>query len=309
MNPLLLTVLVDTVIAINPVDLNTVYVHEWGIVTLSCENIISEGVPDSDIEIPLYEFYDEQEYVEPVARAPVVYFYGAEFSGRFSVELSGGRFIEAFPLPSGVSLDDPSITWNIQSSTNYGYEYKIPANELPETKTTSGWAMNEWRDGPALVLEFENSMCDRFIFYENTLSRINWYPLLDPMAEMDEFDAAYLRPLLVFRKRGVDEVTVTLCSNLELQKSANDWIPVTDELVMSALCDMANGKLKSHEIEDLWYTWDDIILAGGWDSDMLILFPLTDDEIDNISTLHLATDQGFEVEYERFFLGMVGLND
>lgn len=305
MNTLLFTLLVDTVIAINPVELNTVYVHEWGIVTLSCEEVFSEAVPGSDMEVPLYKLLEEP---EPIARAPVVYFYGAEFSGTFSVELPGGRFIEAYPLLSHASLDVQAIEWRILSSSAQGPDYEIPADVLPEAKSVSGWALNEWRDGPALVLEFENCRYDRFIYYENTIPRNNWNPIPDFSGYMQESDSDGIRALLVFSRAENGDIQVVQCNNANLHEQIENTHPISDRFVLDALCDLARGSLKSHEIEDIWNTWDDIIIDGEWDADILVLFPLTDYEIGSISSIQLETDQGYEVEYERVFFGMVPVN-
>ena len=100
-------------------------------------------------------------------KAPVVLFYGADFSGAdFTVELHGGSFTDAFPLPAGASLEDSAITWSIASARNLGDSYVIPPATLPAGGDDCGWAFESWRNGPAHVLEFPDGTMDRFIYYE-----------------------------------------------------------------------------------------------------------------------------------------------
>ena len=94
--------LMDTVFA--PIDFGTVYVHEWGAVTFTEESIIFGANPltdpDSDLILPY-------QWEEPVARAPIVYFYGAQFSGTFTARVHSGYFIETLPYPDNVESTSP----------------------------------------------------------------------------------------------------------------------------------------------------------------------------------------------------------
>ncbi len=102
MLPLMFASLVDTIIA-PPADLNTIYVHEWGAITFA-EEVTIGAVPPSDPHenSPIHNDWDE-----PLARAPVVYFYGAFFQGTFTVTVPSGRFIETWPAPEKLTAIAP----------------------------------------------------------------------------------------------------------------------------------------------------------------------------------------------------------
>ena len=94
--------LMDTVIA--PSNFETVYVHEWGVVTFTEENVVFGANPLTD---PHSDFIPPYQWEEPVARVPIVYFYGVPFTGTFTVSVHSGNFIETLPFPDNLVSTSP----------------------------------------------------------------------------------------------------------------------------------------------------------------------------------------------------------
>ena len=97
--------LMDTVIA-PPPEFETVYVHEWGVITF-CEEAVTLGaMPETQ---QWNQITEPDDWEEMVVRAPVVYFYGAPFSGKFTVTVPFGSFIETMPIPETISWAEGSL--------------------------------------------------------------------------------------------------------------------------------------------------------------------------------------------------------
>jgi hypothetical protein len=288
--------LVDTVTVVeqNP---DLVVMHEWGVVTLAGEMAVG-AIPRAGYLEP----WEDPGSMED--KAPVVLFYGADFSDAdFTVELHGGSFTDAFPLPSGASLGDAAITWSIASGRNLGASYVIPEENLPAGGYDCGWAFESWRDGPAHVLEFPDGTRDRFIYYECSVPFEPGQPPF-PFDAARGVDASFDGSVLVFDRDEGETVRMAVCSATIAADATLDWVPCERETVMEVLCGMAGGDMKSGEIADLWDTWEGYVTGGGWTGDRLMVFRLPPDLVDRLSTVSLETSEGCETQTIRFYLGM-----
>jgi hypothetical protein len=288
--------LVDTSIAVqqNP---DLILIHEWGVVTLAGD-MAAGAIPRTGYLEP----WEDPSSMED--KAPVVLFYGADFSGAdFTVELHGGSFTDAFPLPAGASLEDAAITWSIYSARNLGESYVIPPANLPTGGDDCGWAFETWRDGPAHVLEFPDGARDRFIYYECSVPFNPGQPPY-PFDPARGVDADYDGPVLVFDRDEGGTVRMAVCSAGLAADATLDWVPCERQTVMEVLCGMAGGDMKSGEIADLWDTWEGYVTGGGWTGDRLMVFRLPADLVDRLSSVSLETSEGYETQTVRYFLGM-----
>lgn len=282
--------LMDTVIAV-PAE-GTVYVHEWGVVTFTEESVLLGG--DPDMVIP-DQFFPTDQQGDMVVRAPVVYFYGAPFSGSFTVDAGSGSFLETYPVPSVESLppasgyaEYASSTWRITGTSQE--EERMTEPEYGSVSCIGPELMELWRKPPSMVLEFVDGSVEKYIYYECSLdpgTGDGWDPVLTDGPEI-RLDPEYQGELLVFVK---EEGGVELTGG-----TGDDMIPM--------LCDWAGGSMKTQELEALWQTWEGWIYDGSWQGDTLFVFPLPGTTVDNITRIRLITDEWMDVEYSRFFLGM-----
>jgi len=297
--------LMDTVIA-PPPEFETVYVHEWGAITF-CEDQITLGsIPETD-QLEPYTEPDDSDHL--VVRAPVVYFYGAPFTGSFQVSLPSGSFIETLPTPESISWAGQSsesinlATWRINGSTQ----------EFPEDGSWSSIdgtsitpeLLQSWRLPPCMTLTFPEGVIEKFVYYEAALAEMgsdDLYPVL--LTEQGAvLHPDYDGPFLRFEKT-LEGVEVLDEDGEPVFRGLLDDYSV-DAFFQEVLCQWAGGSMKSQEIQAIWETWKSWILEGGWNGDTLLVFPLPYSSAENVSSVYLETDQNFNVEYERFFIGIL----
>ncbi|MCK5117225.1 MAG: hypothetical protein KAR44_11540 [Candidatus Aegiribacteria sp.] len=295
--------LMDTVIA--PMDFGTVYVHEWGAVTFTEENVIFGANPLTDPNSDFIPPYPSQ-WEEPVARAPIVYFYGAQFSGTFTVSVHSGNFIETLPFPESLTNTSPmpppqsyNAVWEIWDTTqNQEYlveEYYCVSSDMLET----------WREPPSYVLEFSDGSQEKFVYYECALqpsSEDDFYPVLlrDNGAVLDP---AYSGTAMWFVKEGETVVLDRIMGDDPLQGIITPNGP--QNIYPEILCDWAGGTMKSAELVSMWDTWEGWIFDGSWSGDTLLVFPFPGSTIEGMTTIDLRTNEYHSVEYSRFYLGIL----
>ncbi len=287
--------LVDTISV--PEDWNSVIIHEWGVITIS-EEMLLESVPELN--------YMMNPWSSPSLddKAPVVYFYGCDFyDAEFTVELSSGYFTEIFPFPENFRADDSSITWNITSGRNMG-EYELPSSVLPENRTYSGWAMDEWRNGAAHVLDFGNGTKDRFVFYECSIPFDEDNPPY-PFTGRRGLDSSFEGQVLVFSRGENDRVEMMLSGAAGISDSSQKMVPYSWNTVLETLCEWSNGDMQFEELSDLWITWEGFVLDGEWDGDILLVFRIPGSTIDRMTTITLESPQNPNIIINRFYLGMI----
>ncbi|MBN2585701.1 MAG: hypothetical protein JXA64_05005 [Candidatus Fermentibacteraceae bacterium] len=284
--------LMDTVIAV-PSE-GTVYVHEWGVVTFTEASVVIGADPDM---VTLDQPFPPDHFEDMVVRAPVVYFYGEPFSGSFTVSVRSGSFLEAYPTPGDASLiSSPPFSgasarasWRI-NGTFPGTDRDVPSVD-GTVSCVSGELLELWREPPSMVLEFGDGSKEEFVYYECTMAPED-EDAYGPVILGDEgasLDPGYRGELLRFVRTG-DGV---------------EMVNGPGEDVVGTLCEWAGGSMKSQELEALWGTWEGWIYDGAWRGDTLLVFPLPLSTIDNITSIQLITDEWMDVEYSRFFLGML----
>ena len=305
MLPLMFAALVDTIVA-PPPDFNIVYVHEWGAVTFTEEEVYFGTAPPGT----LTEDMEPDIWDEPVARAPVVYFYGAPFTGTFTVTVPAGEFIETIPEPSSpipVASGEDALTsgrWRFTSDPYLGRE----EIELPGTGCIPSRIHSAWRWPASNTLLFDDGSSETFIYYECTLDREicgeYWDRLRaggDPASYPDEAP-----PMIRFEVLSTGTVAAEVFgSGEEMRWSIH---PIMDrERILETLCDWAGGSMKSEEISAMWETWENWIMSGSWSGDVLLIFPLPSELVDRMTTISLDTGENLQVEYTRFYIGVASI--
>lgn len=291
----------DFVLSKSPVE-----VHEWGAVTFTQESVIFGAAPEVD---PSSEAIATDQQTEPLARAPVVYFYGNPFSGVFTVTVNSGSFIELYPEPDTI-VDTSSLSENQSENASWSITKTV---QIPQgariglillryppstTSCVSPEQINMWRQPPSMHLHLSDGYAEKFIYYEcrlNSQSDSTYYPVLmtDDGPTLDpEWDGQMFRAV-----RTEDSVIVELVS---LESTG----AVEAREIPEIFFDWAGGYMNSEELQSMWETWEDWVLGGEWSGDTLIVFPLPDSTVEAISSIHLETDNDIPVEYSRFSLGL-----
>ncbi len=296
--------LVDTVFA-PPPDWNTIYVHEWGAITFA-EEVIFGAAPSPDL---FGEYTNPDEWDEPVARAPVVYFYGASFQGTFTVTVPAGTFYETWPNPEKLTAFGPlqlpnssRAVWTI-SGTSWEEPGTTDTPAGMDGLSVSPEILDIWRWPPSFLLEFADGAREKFVYYECALEPISnddFYPaLLTDTGTI--LSPEYHGELIRFIKSDGKVIIDPDTSNSEVLHATESG----DMDILETLCSRAGGTMKSDEINAMWTTWEDWVYNGSWSGDTLLIFPLPDETVERMSSISLETTEEHDIEYSRFYLGII----
>ena len=282
----------------------TVFVHEWGVVLIDEVLPMACGAERGYLE----ENGTLQPYYSMAVDAPVIWFHGPEFTGTLTVEVQNGFFSLLIPLPAPSSISDESIpvfqdeenyfaVWEDLSFTN---ELSIPGDrptdKLGVDSAEEGfqWAMPFWREVPALMVSYDPaSHVDRFIYYECSASNL--------FEEQEPSDSYQHGSLLFHEEEGelAADLVIAPLDRIRIE------LGVSDDGILDVLADWGGNEFLNKEIEALWKTWKPSLLTRCiLYGETVVLFPLTDEQVESISTIDLQTDQNYRVEYSRLFLAL-----
>ncbi len=304
MIPLLYCALADTVMV--EVSDDVLFVHEWGVVEIDNAYLEVQGAMDGYIDEDGF-FWG---YIPVEAEAPVVWFHGAECTGSFFVELYGGQFTTTLPRPDTIELF--AMTELVGTPTCVAVWQNLnlsrAAPEIEEERMSTypfisedfTWALPLWREVPGLYVSSDDgSWFDRFLYYECATIVLSNVFHAGATAELP-YD--HLGESLILSADEGELVIHLACSRdefeiIEMNLSMDD--------VMEHLCDWAGGGLKSSELNALWETWvprfrTRCIHYG----ERLMLFPLSQEQVESISRIRFEPDEDIQVLYDRLFLGL-----
>ena len=286
-----------------------VLVHEWGVMTYGLEcsaQLLSR---------PEYPLPIEDEPV--VTRAPVVHFYGPEFTGDFRVETSegGGRIFDTHPCPSYTSPDQTAVEWR-DIICNYNISREMIRDDLqlgpvPDTGDHY-WPMHLWREAECMVItDGAASFEEKFLYYEVALPAL---PLSTPLVHTRGGGAltfGFESELLVF---DLDETGQTVVMHVEDASALEGTFPArwegaavegeTD--VLDVLYEWSRDEMEIEEINELWRTWSGYLMSGmdygRTGGTAVVLYRLPAETVEEICSIELITEEGYPVEYSRFML-------
>jgi hypothetical protein len=283
----------------------TVFVHEWGVVSIDEVIPMAQGAQQGYLD----DHGMLQPYSSMAVDAPVIWFHGPEFTGTLTVEVQNGYFSLLIPNPAAISTNDESLPV-FPNEENYVAVWKdlvftdavSISSDRPYDRrgvfddSTEGflWAMPFWREVPALTVTYgAASYTDRFIYYECSASNL---------FDEQEPSESYQRRSLVFHSEEGElkaDLVVAPGNRISIE------LAVSDEGILEVFSEWGNDNFLEEEIEALWKTWKPSILTRCvQDGEVIVLFPLTDEQVESISTIDLQIDQGYVVEYSRLFLAM-----
>jgi hypothetical protein len=278
-------------------EMPVVEVHEWGVLVSSGTEADLETHPGGLMD-PVTEFVPDDPLVD---RAPVVYFYGPPFTGRFTVEAVSGMILSTWPVPSA-----GSATWQI-SAEWAGLDIDPRAvSERVHPSIVDGWDATGWRIPQSMTIRTGEGFVDRFVYYECTVD-----PAVLPVQP---------RSLGVDVAEGFEDMPVALiipsCAGpsvlplsagvlenpLELMRNS-----VVDQVdLLSLLYEWSRDVVDIEEVDALWGSWRRWFTLDGLPSpdsgEALLVYMVPAGVLDSVSTLELTTEQGYTVEYSRFIL-------
>lgn len=303
---ILLLLLTLTGLQVTEASEETVFVHEWGVVSIDEVIPMAQGAQQGYLE----ESGMLQPYSSMAVDAPVIWFHGPQFTGTLTVEVQNGFFSLLIPLPVSESIDDGTVpvfpegdnyiaVWEDLSFTD---EVSILSDSphdrrgIPAGSFEGGfeWAMPFWREVPSLMVRYgPSSYVDRFIYYECSASNL---------FEEEEPSGNHQLGSLVFHAEDGElnaDLVVAPGNRIRVE------LAVSDEGILEVLQDWGGDEFLTDEIEALWKTWRPSIMTRCvLYGEAIVLFPLSEEQVESISTLDLQTDQDYHVEYSRLFLAM-----
>ncbi len=283
-----------------------VFVHEWGVVLIDEVLPMVCGAERGYLE----ENGTLQPYYSMAVDAPVIWFHGPEFTGTLTVEVQNGFFSLLIPLPVSSSISDESIPV-FQDEENYvavwenlsfSDELSMPGDSPYDRRSSTDdsveegfqWAMPFWREVPALIVSYDPaSYVDRFIYYECSATNL---------FEEQEPSESYQHGSLVFHEEEGElaaDLVIAPRNRIRIE------LGVSDDGILDVLADWGDDEFLNEEIEALWKTWKPSLLTRCiLYGETVVLFPLTDEQVESISTIDLQTEQNYRVEYSRLFLAL-----
>jgi hypothetical protein len=304
MIPFLYFAVADTIVA--PSDYETVHVHEWGVIELDVSFPEALGAR--------WGYLGEDGVLDPwteyEVEAPVIWFHGAECRGTLTVNAKQGYFTTLLPRPDSLvsgeaermmspdAVGSQTAIWRDVSVSPVMMELEEEILPVAWDAGGFGWAIPFWRDvGGNYIAVPGSSYRDSFIYYECTAASI---PGIEHECAEGPMTYGYRGEALVFSPGG-DGVTARLVSVGDEITTIEEEL--TDTEVMSVICGW--GGLKSTEIQALWNTWEPAVLQrclrGG---ERVILFPLTPEQTESVSSIEFSSGGDNPVVYERLFLGI-----
>lgn len=277
-----------------------VYIHEWGVIEMDELFLKASGCPDGYID----EFGYIQEYPMPEVTAPVVYFYGADCSGTFTVRILEGSFTLLLPYPDSLAYEIDvgvyySAVWENLTITSFEPLADATTEATivttgPEYENCFDWAVPFWRMVPANQIRYPSTGYDDvFIYYESIMS--------NPSIFIGDYYNHVGEALIFFREDG-EMVCVNATVPIESDAVGET---LSDLEIMAVLYSWGDGAMLSEEIAALWKTWKPLLRTRcKLENRTLMLFPLTDRQESIVSTLSFVPDANILVHYERLLLGL-----
>ncbi len=277
-----------------------IYIHEWGVIEMDEVYLQARGCPEGYID----EYGYIQEYPMAEVTAPVVYFYGADCSGTFSVSIRDGSFTLLLPYPDSLACGiDPGIRYTAvwenltitsrEPSADASTEASI-VTRGPELEDCFAWAVPFWRMVPANRIHYPSAGYeDVFIYYESGMS--------NPEMFIGEYYNHVGDALIFFAEDGE---MVCVNTNVPFESDAVGET-LSDLEIMTVLYSWGNEGMLAEEIAALWQTWEPLLKTRcELENLTLILFPLTDRQENVVSSLSFVPVENILVQYERLLLGL-----
>ncbi len=277
-----------------------IYIHEWGVIEMDEVYLQARGCPEGYID----EYGYIQEYPMAEVTAPVVYFYGADCSGTFSVRIRDGSFTLLLPYPDSLANEiDAEVCYTAvwENLTITSFEPLADATTEasfvtrgPEFENYFDWAVPFWRMVPANRIRYPSTGYeDVFIYYESVMS--------NPSMFIGEYYNHVGEALIFFPEDG-EMVCAVAAVPVESDAIGET---LSDLEIMTVLYSWGNGGMLAEEIAALWQTWEPLLRTRcELENLTLMLFPLTDRQVSVVSYLSFVPVENILIQYDRLLLGL-----
>jgi len=275
-----------------------ILVHEWGVVLTDEVVLEALGAERGFLE----EDGTLQPYSMMLVDAPVIWFHGPPFSGSLTVTVQNGYFTLLIPNPAAVSFcDEPSPVFSegenyvaVWEDLVFTDDESMPADRRGVSDSEAGfeWAMPFWREVPALTVRYDPlSFTDRFVYYECSASN-----LFDSNEPLENIEGSFL---MFYGKDG------ELTADLMIDRGITVESALSRDGILEIFAGWGNDEFLEEEIEALWQTWKPSLLSRCVIyGEKVIVFPLTGEQVESISTIELETELHHNVVYSRLFLAI-----
>lgn len=277
-----------------------IYIHEWGVIEMDVAYLQVRGCPDGYID----EYGYFREYPMAEVTAPVVYFYGADCSGTFSVRIFDGSFTLLLPYPDSITYEiEPEVrstaVWEnlVITSSESLADATTEASAVtrgPEFENCFDWAVPFWRMVPANNIRYPSAGYDDvFIYYESGMN--------NPSMFIGDYYNHVGEALVFFTENG-EMVCVNATVPLESDATGET---LSDLEIMVVLFSWGSGGIYPEEIAALWQTWKPLLRTRCEIENLtLMLFPLTERQVSMVSTLSFVPVENILIQFDRLLLGL-----
>ena len=277
-----------------------IYIHEWGVIEMDEQYLQVRGCPDGYITPDGYF----QEYPMAEVTAPVVYFYGADCSGTFSVRIRDGSFTLLLPYADSLvhdigEEDCYTAVWEHLTITS-----SMPSRDAtteasavtrgPELENCFDWAVPFWQAVPANTIRYPSTGYeDVFIYYESVMNNPS-------MFIGDYYNHA--GEVLIFSSEDGEMV----CEYTTVPVEADAIRETLSDLeIMAVLYTWGGEGMYAEEIAALWQTWKPLLKTRcELENLTLMLFPLTDRQESMVSTISFVPVSNILIQFDRLLLGL-----
>lgn len=263
-------------------------VHEWGVIAqnpLSFSGAVTESEPWEE------EFED---------KAPVVYFHGDPCTVTVRVN---------FPSMGYATTLLPETDAGGRNSTYLRWENLVLV-ETPGSDLNEGWNLCDelgypvslWRDVDALFIEAGDRF-DRFVYYACTPGNPGDLPFVSQSGNQS-FRMPYGEiPCLVLTAAAGGRPMFGVFTLADILTSIPKGLQFLDDPIQlkRELWRWAEGDLNEDEFDSFWSTWEAEFLSDA-SSDVMILYRVPEEVVDQIATLEVTTEEDIEVEISRFII-------
>lgn len=262
-------------------------VHEWGVITQ--DPLVLTG------NVPVYEPWEG----DLEDKAPVIYFHGDPCTVTLRVN---------FPSMGFATTLLPEADEGGSNSTYILWEDLVLAESAPSDLAEGwnrcdelGYPVSLWRDVDALYVE-AGERFDRFVYYACVPGSPGDLPFIGESSN-HSFRMPYGEiPCIVLKSVDGNPMfgVFTLADIITDIPKGLQFLE--DPLKLkSILAAWADGILFEDEFDAFWNTWESKFMTDSED-EVMILYSVPVEIIENISTLEVITDGDNEVEISRFIL-------
>ncbi len=272
-------------------------VHEWGVIMSSPASSITSVTPSELEEITTTDFpYGLED------KAPVMYFHGDTCSVNIRVSLPDrGYLTTIIPEADEGGVSSTYMLWdNLQLSNSTpgnmqeGWEYCDELNYNIET----------WRNVNALTV-INNERYDKFVYYDCVPENSGDLPFISqsgnqsfrmPYGEIPCIVLTSVGGRLMYGSFTLADILTSIPKGLQFLDDVN--------ILKREIWKLSEETLYEDEFDAFWNCWETELITAPF-SNVIVLYKVPDDIINEMVNLEVIPDREMEVEINRFILAVL----